>query len=148
MGIITTTGNETFEIVYYTIPGENGREIHKRVNLEVKRDLFGNPTSVTAYGTWRRGGFWTKKDFAAEDPVKEMISYLDGNFDTNTIQNENKFYETKERCLQHIEKEFKEKMVPLGAKLIRIVPYGTAHEKITIGNDRKGDTNVGYQEET
>ena len=136
MGILSTSADEIYELIYYTIPVD-GMLVHKKINLELKKDIFGNALGVEAYGTYRRGGFWTKKDFTAEEPVQQIIDYLESVFTVPVFGDNHKFFEVKERSLAKIDNIFKERMEPLGAKKIRMVPYGADHGKLTVNEKMK-----------
>ena len=131
MSIFENSRDEIYELAYYTIPGSNGLPVHKKVNMRVKRDIMGNPTETEIYGSWRKGGFWTEKDFEAEEPVQELMNRIDNLFDTSVVVDDKKFFESKQKMAKMIENTFKETLIPdHKAKLIQHIPYGADHNAV------------------
>jgi hypothetical protein len=131
MSIFENSRDEIYELAYYTIPGSNGLPVHKKVNMRVKRDIMGNPTGTEIYGSWRKGGFWTEKDFEAEEPVQELMNRIDNLFDTSVVVDDKKFFESKQKMVKMIENTFKETLIPdHKAKLIQYIPYGADHNAV------------------
>jgi hypothetical protein len=131
MSIFENSRDEIYELAYYTIPGSNGLPVHKKVNMRVKRDIMGNPTGTEIYGSWRKGGFWTEKDFEAEEPVQELMNRIDNLFDTSVVVDDKKFFESKQKMVKMIENAFKETLIPdHKAKLIQHIPYGADHNAV------------------
>jgi hypothetical protein len=131
MSIFENSRDEIYELAYYTIPGSNGLPVHKKVNMRVKRDIMGNPTGTEIYGSWRKGGFWTEKDFEAEEPVQELMNRIDNLFDTSVVVDDKKFFESKQKMVKMIENTFKETLIPdHKAKLIQHIPYGADHNAV------------------
>jgi hypothetical protein len=131
MSIFENSRDEIYELAYYTIPGSNGLPVHKKVNMRVKRDIMGNPTGTEIYGSWRKGGFWTEKDFEAEEPVQELMNRIDNLFDTSVVVDDKKFFESKQKMVKMIESTFKETLIPdHKAKLIQHIPYGADHNAV------------------
>jgi predicted transcriptional regulator len=99
--------------------------------MRVKRDIMGNPTGTEIYGSWRKGGFWTEKDFEAEEPVQELMNRIDNLFDTSVVVDDKKFFESKQKMVKMIENTFKETLIPdHKAKLIQHIPYGADHNVV------------------
>jgi len=131
MSIFENSRDEIYELAYYTIPGSNGLPVHKKVNMRVKRDIMGNPTGTEIYGSWRKGGFWTEKDFEAEEPVQELMNRIDNLFDTSVVVDDKKFFESKQKMIKMIESVFKDTLIPdHKAKLIQHIPYGADHNAV------------------
>jgi hypothetical protein len=131
MSIFENSRDEIYELAYYTIPGSNGLPVHKKVNMRVKRDIMGNPTGTEIYGSWRKGGFWTEKDFEAEEPVQELMNRIDNLFYTSVVVDDKKFFESKQKMVTMIENTFKETLIPdHKAKLIQHIPYGADHNAV------------------
>jgi hypothetical protein len=131
MSIFENSRDEIYELAYYTIPGSNGLPVHKKVNMRVKRDIMGNPTGTEIYGSWRKGGFWTEKDFEAEEPVQELMNRIDNLFDTSVVVDDKRFFESKQKMVKMIENTFKETLIPdHKAKLIQHIPYGADHNAV------------------
>ena len=131
MSIFENSRDEIYELAYYTIPGSNGLPVHKKVNMRVKRDIMGNPTGTEIYGSWRKGGFWTEKDFEAEEPIQELMNRIDNLFDTSVVVDDKRFFESKQKMIKMIEHTFKETLIPdHKAKLIQHIPYGADHNAV------------------
>lgn len=131
MSIFENSRDEIYELAYYTIPGSNGLPVHKKVNMRVKRDIMGNPTGTEIYGSWRKGGFWTEKDFEAEEPIQELMNRIDNLFDTSVVVDDKRFFESKQKMIKMIENTFKETLIPdHKAKLIQHIPYGADHNAV------------------
>ena len=134
MSIFENSRDEVYELAYYTIPNEvTGAPVHKKINMKVSRDLLGNAVATSIYGTWRRAGFWTEKEFSAEEPVNELIQKIDNLFDANVITDDKKFFEAKQKMSKLVESTFKDVMIPeKKAKLIQHIPYGVDHNALAI----------------
>ena len=131
MSIIENSRDEIYELAYYTIPNQNGTPVHKKINMKVKRDIMGNPTETLIFGTWRKGGFWTEKEFEAEEPIKELMTRIDGLFDVNIVLDDKKFFESKQKMAKQIEAVFKETMIPeYKVRLMQHIPYGADHNAV------------------
>lgn len=132
MSIIDQTKDEIYELAYYTIPNQNnGMPVHKKINMRVERDIMGSPIRTTIFGTWRKGGFWTEKDFEAEEPIKQLMSRIDSLFDVNVVLDDNAFFESKQKMTKQIETVFKETMIPeYKVRLIQHIPYGADHNAV------------------
>jgi hypothetical protein len=131
MSIIENSRDEIYELAYYTVPKENGLPVHKKINMRVKRDIMGNPVETNIYGTWRKGGFWTEKDFEAEEPIQELMQRIDALFDVNVVLDDKKFFESKQKMVNLIESSFKETMIPeYKVRLMQHIPYGADHNSV------------------
>ena len=134
MSILENSRDEVYELAYYTVPNEvTGAPVHKKINMKVSRDIMGNAIATSIYGSWRRAGFWTEKEFPAEEPIADLIQRVDSLFDANVIIDDKKFFEAKRRMSKLVEDTFKNVMIPeKKAKLLEHIPYGVNHNALAI----------------
>jgi hypothetical protein len=132
MSILENAKDEVYELAYYTVPNENGNlPVHKKINMKVHRDIMGNPIKTEVYGSWRKGGFWTDKNFPAEEPISELITKLDNLFDTTIVADDKLFFKSKQTMSKMVEETFKNVMIPdKKAKLLEHIPYGVDHNAL------------------
>ena len=136
MSIIENSRDEIYELAYYTIPNQNGMPVHKKINMRVKRDIMGNPTGTEIFGTWRKGGFWTEKDFEAEEPITELMSRIDSLFDVDVVLDDKKFFDAKQKMAKQVETVFNETMIPeYKVRLMQHIPYGADHNAMNVPID-------------
>lgn len=118
------TPTDVYQLVEYTIRNpDNGRVIHKRINIS-----FDSSGNVNVFGTWRDRGFWTERDFVAEDPVDKIMMFIASKFShREVIEKDEKFAEKKQEVIEEIKKIINENpiMKELDAKLLKTAPYGS-----------------------
>lgn len=122
--------DDIYEIIEYVIiDPDKRREVHKKINIKFKKDLHGNIVAHEVYGTWRNMGFWTDKNFVAEEPIAKLIDKVDSMFNESKSIAEVKqqIYETMEKLIVE-----DETMVNLKTKIGSTAAYGADHNTIDL----------------
>ena len=131
-----------YEMIEYIITDpDTKRPVHKKINIKFITDLMGNAVNHSVYGSWRRMGFWTDKDFKAEPPVAKLLNDIDV-----MIHAKNDIGDIKSKIYGTMEKLVKEDetMIELHARLGSSSAYGADHNLIdlptyvTVNNDKVG----------
>ena len=127
--------NDTYILAEYTIEDkETGRPIHKRLNLQYKRNPFnGAILNARVYGTWRNRGFWTEKDYAPEEGLGDIMTRAQMKFMTpEVVKSDEEFSKAK----ADLDKELASFMDKIeGASAIHVGVYGADHKGLDLGSD-------------
>lgn len=115
---------DVYQLVEYTVKNpETEKPIHKRLNIS-----FDSNGDVNVFGTWRNSGFWTERDFNAEEPIQKLIVFIASKFShRDVIEKDEKFAEKKQEVVEEIKTIINKDpvMQSLEAKLLKTVPYGS-----------------------
>jgi hypothetical protein len=126
--------NDKYILAEYIVADpETGRPIHKRINLQYIRNPISRAViSAKVFGSWRNRGFWTEKDYIAEEGLEPLFSKIQAKFmDADVISKDEKFAEVKNQIAKEL-KDIVEKIE--GTKMTDVGVYGANHNDISLGS--------------
>lgn len=126
--------NDSYVLAEYIVTDEETkRPVHRRVNLQYKRNPFnGAILSARIYGTWRRSGFWTEKDYKPEKGFEEIFTRAQAMFmNPEVIRRDEEFAKAK----AELDKEISNALNNVdGAEHVTLGVYGADHSHMSLGS--------------
>ena len=126
--------NDVYVLTEYIVKDkETGRDIHKKVNLQyIKHPLNKAIMAAKVFGSWRKRGFWTDKDFEPEPGLTELMVKAQQDFlNPEIANNDKKFAEAKKTFIKAMTELIKNVE---GATIYNAPVYGSDHSNFSLGS--------------